>query len=69
MEFYKIPFFDHKSLLFLDFSDLSDIARKFPNNICEDFEEFEEKNFISLPLAIGYKWIGRKLSKCHQNAL
>ena len=45
MEFYKIPIFDHESLLFLDFSDLSDIARKFPNNICKDFEEFEEKKF------------------------
>ena len=45
MGFYKIPTIDHKSLLFLDFLDFSDIANKFPNNICKDFQEIQEKKF------------------------
>ena len=45
MGFYKRPIFDHKSLLFLDFSDFSDITRKFPNHIRKDFENIQEKIF------------------------
>ena len=45
MDFYKRPKIDHKSLLFLDLYDFSDMPIKFPNNICKYFKEIEENFF------------------------